>query len=226
MTIRVFIVSSHTLSLDGLLNLFATRADEIELVGTFLDGLEAFEPGVAPAPDVILLDYEIAGICAEKWLTALQERGLKGQVVLFNAPDDLAAARNCLAGGATGYVLKTDPVAHILEALHAATRDQQWLSPTLGAQAVQMGQKDAAEFPYLKEREWAVLELLAQGLGNQEIATQLALAVSTVKNTVSELYGFLGAANRGELVLMAVELVKELSRRNPKREGGRGKGVA
>ena len=174
--------------------------------------------GRFPAPDVILFSYEMSGVDAAAFVAEVQARSLEARVVVYNAPDDLMVTRTLLDAGAAGYVLRSDPGAHILEAIRATEQGKPWLSPTLGAQAVVGGEN--GDVPDLRETEWKVLALLAQGLENKEMAAQLALADSTVKNTVSTLKGVLGATNRGQLVLMAVELAAKFSRR--KGEGGRG----
>jgi DNA-binding NarL/FixJ family response regulator len=170
-------------------------------------------------PALILLSYELVGKDMVSLVKEIHASGTSARVVVYNAPEALTLSNRLFEAGISGYVLKNDPCSHILAAVHTVVQNKLWFSPTLGAQAIKGGMMQD-DLPALNESEQKILGLLAQGLGNKEIAARLMLAQSTVKNVVSTLYGILGATNRGQLVLLAVELSEKFSTR--KAEGGRG----
>jgi len=188
----VLVVDNHPLSSEGLLNSLSEIDKEVEILNIFSNGPKARFRAASPAPDVILVSYETAAEFVAAITAAVRARGLAARVVVFNAPDDLSIARGLLAAGVSGYVVKSAPNEQVQEAIYAADEGEVWLSPTLGAQAVKQWMAEEDDLPELNEWEQAVLALLAQGLGNKEMAAQLSLAESTVNNTVSCFYKLFG----------------------------------
>lgn len=219
MTVSFLIIDDHPLISAGLSKLLPEKFENanIEVLESLTSGSVTQKLGAVSCPVVILLNYELEGLDVAAFVTEVQSLSQKAQVVIYNASDDLETAITMFAAGAMAYITKDVPDTQIVSAVRAALQDKQWLAPMLGAKAAkQLGQPATShmELPLLKEREQAVLFLLAQGLSNKEIAVNLSLAYQTVKNIVSNLYDIFGVENRSQLALRAQELEAHLWRRS------------
>jgi DNA-binding NarL/FixJ family response regulator len=208
--IRLVIADDHTLFREGLRAILAQEAD-IEIVGEVGTGAQAVALAAAQLPDVILMDVqmpEMNGIAAtEKILDANPHIGI---IVLTMLEDDdsvFAAMR----AGARGYVLKGADKAEMLRAIHAVAQGEALFGPAIARRLVsyfnEVGslkpQAPPRAFPELTEREIQVLELIAQGYNNTEIAQRLVLAPKTVGNHISNIFNKLQVADRAQAIVRA-----------------------
>ncbi|GAB3706746.1 response regulator [Mariniluteicoccus flavus] len=196
--VRIVLVDDHPIVRQGLRTLLE-RDDRVAVIGEAASGGEALVTVGALAregapPDLVLMDLQLGsgmgGIEATRTLLAAH-RGLKVVVLTtFDSDTDIFGA---LEAGAVGYVLKDTPTASLIRAVLDAAAGRTALSPEVSARVVGRLQRgDDA----LSPREAEILELLATGASNRDIAKRLFLSESTVKGHLVHLYDKLGVDNR------------------------------
>lgn len=206
--IRILIADDHTLFRDGLRALLGSIPDA-EVVGEAATGEEAVERAVATRPDVVLMDIQMPGMNGiEATRRILRTDSAVGVVVLtmFEDDDSVFAA---MRAGARGYILKGADQAEMLRAIRAVAGGEALFGPAIAARLLGFfaGKPAAppAPFPELTEREREVLDLIAAGRGNAEIADRLFLSPKTVRNHISSIFGKLQVADRAQAIVRARE---------------------
>lgn len=191
-TIRILIADDHTLFRDGLRALFASLPD-LEVVGEAATGEQVVEQAAALQPDVILMDIQMPGIngieATRRILHASPHIGII-VVTMFEDDDSVFAA---MRAGARGYILKGADQAEMLRAIRAVASGEALFSAAIAKRminyfAAPQPALPPQVFPELTEREREVLNLIAQGLNNTEIADRLVLAPKTVRNHISNIF--------------------------------------
>jgi two-component system, NarL family, response regulator NreC len=165
-----------------------------------IDAARRYTHGHRPA--VLVLDLSMPGGSSLKAIPAIRAQTPETQIVVLTMQDEPEYAREALAGGAIGYVLKEAADAELVEAVRRAAVGEGYLNPRLGARlaAQPPGPPDD-----LSEREVDVLRLVALGYTNVEIAEQLYLSVRTVETHRSHILQKLRLASRSELVRYALQ---------------------
>jgi DNA-binding NarL/FixJ family response regulator len=204
--IRVLIADDHPVFRDGLASLLEPHPD-IEVVARAADGAQAVAMVAEHRPDVVVMDIqmpEVNGIEATRRIVA-QWPGTG--VLVFTMGEDDGTLLSAMRAGARGYLVKgasQDEVTRAITAVHAggvvfgsslASRIGELLSPSPSRQVT--------EFPMLTEREREVLDLIAAGRSNAQIAAELFLAPKTVRNNVSAILAKLQATDRAEVIIRA-----------------------
>ncbi len=205
--IRVLIADDHPLFRDGLRGLIADTAD-LELAGEAGDGDEAIALAASLLPDVVLMDLRMPGTDGVEATRQILAAGSAGAVLVLTMSDDDGNVFAAMRAGAKGYLLKGAPGPEIAESIRvvasgrailaspiADRMDRYFTRSTSGARNVR--------FPQLSARETDVLELVAQGLSNAEIAARLVLSEKTVRNNVSAVLLKLGAPTRAAAIALA-----------------------
>jgi two-component system nitrate/nitrite response regulator NarL len=186
---------------DGLVQAIKDRPD-LDLVAEACDGREALESIQRHEPDVALLDVRMPGLEGPAVLQALVREHASTRVVFVSAFIDSALVYAAIAAGAAGYLSKDAARREICDALVAAARGTNVLSPELQAglaDEIRAREIDKAR-PILTERELAVLTLTSEGLTGREVAKMLTVAPSTVKTHLQHLYEKLGVSDRASAV--------------------------
>lgn len=205
-TIRILLADDHTLFRDGLRALFASVSD-IEVAGEAATGEEAISLAEELQPDVILMDIQMPGVNGvEATRQIVQTSPHIGVIVLtmFEDDDSVFAA---MRAGARGYVLKGADQEEMLRAIRAVSHGEALFGPAIATQLTRFF--NAAQtpvvsaFPDLTDREREVLQLLAQGLTNQEIASRLVITVKTVRNHLSNIFSKMQVADRVQAIIRA-----------------------
>jgi DNA-binding NarL/FixJ family response regulator len=206
--IHVLIADDHTLFRDGLVALL-NSVDDIRVVGTAQDGLEAVQQAAASQPDVILMDIlmpELNGIEATR--TIIQASPHIGVIMLTMFEDD-ESIFSAMRAGARGYILKGADQDDVLRAIRAVDRGEALFGPSVATRLMDYFKVPESEpsqaFPELTERENEILALIAQGTSNYEIAEQLNISLKTVRNHVSNIYNKMQVTDRVQAVLRARE---------------------
>ncbi len=207
--IRVLIADDHPLFRDGLRAMLAAAA-ETELVGEATTGDEAIAQAVDLQPDVLLMDVQMPGtngIEATRRIRQTSPHIAILVVTMFSDDDSVFAA---LRAGAQGYVLKGADRAELLRAIIAISRGEAIFSPAIAKRLMRHFATLSAErmptvFPELTDRERAILELIAQGRSNTEIANRLVLSPKTVRNHISNILSKLQVADRTQAIIRARE---------------------
>ena len=200
--IRVLVVDDHFVVRAGVCALLADVVD-ITVVGEAEDGRQAIEEAKRCAPQVILMDLrlpELDGVEATRQILAAQpEVG----IVILTTPDAEAEVLNAVEAGALGYLAKTSRKEELLEAIRRIAHGEAWLPPHLTRQLL-THLKPRPVPVVLTSREQDVLNLLARGWTNREIAGSLGIADITVRTHVSHVLGKLGVNSRVEAALHAL----------------------
>ena len=204
--IRVLIADDHPVFRDGLATLLEPHPD-IEVVARAADGAQAVALAAEHRPDVVVMDIqmpEVNGIEATRRVLAADP---SVGVLVFTMGEDDGTLLSAMRAGARGYLVKgasQEEVTRAITAVHAggvvfgaslASRIGELLSPTPS--------RTATEFPMLTEREREVLDLIAAGRSNAQIAAELFLAPKTVRNNVSAILSKLQATDRAEVIIRA-----------------------
>lgn len=206
MTIRILVADDHPVVLDGLVAILGTQPD-FDVVGTANNGLEVVAQASELRPDVLLLDLEMPEMDGVQALETLRANGIASRVIVFTAFDTDERILGAVQAGAEGYLLKGAPREELFEAIRVVNEGGSLLQPIVMTKLLrQISQRDEAKVVEpLSPREREVLQLMARGLQNKEIAAELVISERTVKFHVSSILGKLGAGNRTEAVTMALQ---------------------
>lgn len=205
-TIQVLIVDDHTIVRKGTRALLA-EVEDIEVVGEAADGREAVDQAEMLRPDVILMDLVMPvmdGIEATRQITGSQPDTRILALTSFAADDKVFPA---IKAGALGYLLKHADPEELVDAIRQVYHGKPSLHPIIARKVLQEMRRPSEKTPTpdpLTGREIEVLQLVAQGFSNQEIADQLSIAEVTVRTHVSNILGKLHLANRVQAALYAL----------------------
>ncbi|MFD5893906.1 MULTISPECIES: response regulator [unclassified Streptomyces] len=216
MTIRVIIVDDQAMVRAGFAALLSAQAD-IDVVGEAPDGRQGIEVSRRTHPDVVLMDVrmpEMDGLAAARALldppVGVVHRPKVLMLTTFDVDDYVYEA---LRAGASGFLLKDAPPADLISAVRVVAAGEALLAPSVTrrliadfAQQRPAPRKDRSlRLKGLTPRETEVLELIARGLSNQEIAEHLILAEQTVKTHIGRVLAKLGLRDRAQAVIFAYE---------------------
>ncbi|GAA5190633.1 response regulator transcription factor [Rugosimonospora acidiphila] len=198
--IRLLIADDHPVVRDGLSGMFAADPD-FEVLGEAADGAEAVRLARALRPDVILMDLRMPGMDGVAAITELARSGSSARVLVLTTYDTDSYVLPAIEAGATGYLLKDAPRDELLRAVRAAAGGEAVLAPSVAARL--MSRVRAPGAGPLSQRELNVLELVAAGSTNREVAARLFISESTVKSHLLNIYGKLGVGDRAAAVAVA-----------------------
>jgi DNA-binding NarL/FixJ family response regulator len=206
--VRVLVADDHAIFRHGL-NALLDSEPGIELVGEAASGREAVEISATLAPDVVLMDLQMPDINGiEATRRILQTNPRVGIVVLTMFEDD-DSVFSAMRAGARGYVLKGGEPSEIMEVLRAVAKGEAHFGPEIARRITgffSVLRTDPAEaFPELTAREREILDLIARGHGNAEIASRLFLSPKTVRNHISHIFSKLQIADRAQAIVRARE---------------------
>lgn len=211
MTIRVMVVDDHTLFRRGLTALLQSDG-RFAVVAEAGDAGEAQRLAARHAPDVILLDNHLPGVTGVAALPALREAAPGARVLMLTVSEDEADLGAALRAGACGYLLKTVDHDVLAAAIERALRGESTVSPEMTGklaaafQATMPGAPPAAApadaVDTLSPREREILDAIARGASNKEIARELSIAETTVKIHVQHILRKLGLASRVQAAVL------------------------
>jgi DNA-binding NarL/FixJ family response regulator len=209
--IRVLIADDQALLRGSLRVLIETEPDLI-VVGEAGTGVEAVQQVQTYSPDVVLMDVrmpDMDGIEATSKITAHQHAPKILVLTTFDLDEYVYSA---LRAGASGFLLKDTPPAHLLDAIRVVASGEALLAPTVTRRLIaefvrhpQPAQRPARTLTGITDREREVLTLIARGLRNSEIEHHLHLSRGTVKTHIGRLLAKLDARDRAQLVIVGYE---------------------
>ena len=214
MSIRILLVDDQPLFREGLATLLNIH-DDITIIGEANNGQEAIDQAVALRPDVVLMDVRMPVLDGVAATRILQQEQPHLPVIILTTFDDDEYVFEGLRAGAVGYLLKDVSSQKLIEAIKTAVRGETFLQPSVAAKVVaeftRMSGLSATTTMHslhepLSERELEILQILASGASNREIANQLFIAEGTVKNHVTNILGKLDVRDRTQAALKAKEL--------------------
>lgn len=203
-TIRVLIADDHPMTQRGLQH-FLCAFPDFELAGIASSGAEAFELSAHHRPDVVLMDLqmgELDGIAAMQQLrTAFPGLCL----IALTGTLEGAKVEQALQAGANGFLLKTISAFDLATAIRTVVAGRRVLAPEAADVLVRNLQQPDTAYASLSSREHEVLQLIAKGLGNEQIGARLHVSVWTIKYHTKGLFAKLGVSTRAELIATAYQ---------------------
>jgi two-component system, NarL family, response regulator NreC len=207
--VRVLIADDHPLVRSGLRGLLE-RDGEFQVVAEAADGYEAIDLAVLHKPDVILLDVGMPRLSGPDAAQSISQKLPAARIVMLSMHSDEAYVLRALKAGARGYLLKASPEADVLTAIRAVAAGNAYFSPSITKLLVEeyvlevrrRGVEDS--YDLLSTREKEVLQLLASGKNNRDIADLLFISVATVETHRNNIFQKLRLHNLAELILYAV----------------------
>lgn len=202
--IRILIADDHTLFREGVHALLRSIPD-FQVVGEAATGDQVIKQANALQPDVILMDLQMPGVNGiEATRRIVQSSPHIGVLVvtMFQDDDSVFAA---MRAGARGYILKGADQEEMARAIRAAANGEALFAPEIAKRLMSFfsASKSPQIFPELTDREREILQRIAQGYNNAEIAEQLTLAPKTVRNHISNIFSKLQVADRAQAIIKA-----------------------
>jgi two-component system NarL family response regulator len=207
--IRVAVVDDQELFRRGLVMLLAAE-DDIDVVGEASSGDGATEIAERAAPDVMLLDVRMPKLSGIEACALIKDHAPAVQIIMLTASDEETDLYDAIKNGASGYLLKDSSIDEVAQAVRLVAGGQSLISPMMAAKliaefkAISGSGVKPIRLPRLTDRELEVLNLVARGLNNREIADKLFISENTVKNHVRNILEKLQLHSRIEAVMYAV----------------------
>jgi two-component system response regulator NreC len=202
----VLIVDDHAVVRTGLRYLVDAEHD-LETVGQAGSVSEAVEQAGSISPDVILLDVVMPEQSGIAGIPALLGAYAGARILILSMEDNPGYVRQALAAGASGYVLKEAVDTEVVRAIREVARGGRYLQPELGARlAEESPRRSQGKRGPLSERELEVLQLIALGHTNPEIAEKLVISVRTAETHRANIMQKLNVTSRADLVRYAISV--------------------
>jgi two-component system, NarL family, response regulator LiaR len=203
--ITILIVDDHAVVRQGIQTFLETNLD-LEVTGTAERGQEAVEIAARCQPDVALVDMILPGMDGIEITRKLREVSPNTRVIIFTSYHEDHQIFPAIRAGALSYILKDARPAEIAEAIRKAYQGEAVLDSRVAARIVQDmqgGEETINPYAVLSERELDVLQRIAAGMSNQEIAENLVIGESTVKTHVGNILGKLHLTDRTQAAVFA-----------------------
>ena len=209
--IRVLIVDDHALFRRGL-QMVLEGENDIDVVGEASDGHEAIERAETTTPDVVLMDVRMPKRTGIEATRAIKDTLPSTKILMLTISDEEADLYEAIKAGASGYLLKEISIEEVADAVRAVHAGQSLISPSMASKlltefaAISKASEERPQVPAprLTDREMEVLQQVAQGLNNRDIAGRLFISENTVKNHIRNILEKLHLHSRMEAVVYAV----------------------
>ena len=207
--IRVLLCDDHTLFREGIKAIIRDEPS-IEIVGEASDGREGVDKASELRPDVVLMDIAMPDLSGFDATRRILQANPRTKVIILTMYEEEEVINRCLGAGASGYVLKDAPRAHLIHAIDVVNKGGQYMSSRALKKVVNQYVKGAktkalSGYERLSDREREVLKLLADGLALKEIAEHLVLSVKTVDAHKTNLMRKLDLHDRAQLIKYAIQ---------------------
>ncbi len=206
-TLRVLIADDHPIFRNGMRALLASVPD-VEVVGEATSGDEAMAQAAVLQPDLILMDLQMPGVGGIEATRRILLASPHIRILVVTMFEDDYSVFAAMRAGARGYVVKGVNPEEMLRAIRAVGSGEAIFSPAIAARLIEFFAAPRPPvppqtFPELSEREREILDLIAQGASNAEIASRLVLSPKTVRNHVSNIFSKLQVADRAHAIIRA-----------------------
>lgn len=216
MAVRVFLLDDHEIVRRGVRELLESAG--LEVVGEAGTAEEALRRAPAVSPDVAVLDVRLPDGDGVEVCRELRDKRPDLACLMLTSFSDDEALFDAVMAGASGYVLKQIKSSDLVEAIQRVARGESLLDPTATARLMDrlrsgVAGEDDERLEQLTDQERRILDLLADGLTNRQIADRMFLAEKTVKNYVSNLLTKMGMDRRTEAAVYAARMAERRDRR-------------
>lgn len=209
--IRVMLVDDQEMVRVGFRMILQAEPD-LTIVGEAADGAAAIELAARANPDVVLMDVRMPVLDGIEACRTIRERHPDTRVMMLTTFDLHDYVHAALRAGASGFMLKDAPAEQLVDAIRIIANGDALLAPSITQalidEVARQPVRDQSSYPgieQLTERELGVLQLMARGQSNSEIATELFLGEATIKTHVGRILAKLGARDRVQAVVVAYE---------------------
>jgi DNA-binding NarL/FixJ family response regulator len=205
---KVLICDDQAIIRDGIELLLRLEKD-IEVVGSAANGYEGIRLAEQHQPDLVLMDLKMPQMNGIEATHQISQQFPAIKVLVLTTFDDDEWLFDALRAGAAGYLLKDTPREDLVKAIRGTVEGKTYMDPLVAGRIVEQAIDQATQPPTqisgnLTERELAVLQLLAAGLSNRDIARELNLSKGTVRNHISAIYRKLEVNDRTQAALIAI----------------------
>jgi two-component system NarL family response regulator len=197
--IRIMLVEDHQVVRQGLVALLSTM-DDLEIVGSVGDGLEAIDTFRKVEPDVTLIDLQLPKLGGADTIRQIRAEFPQARFIVLTTFDGDEDIYRALQAGARAYLLKGMPLEELLTTIHAVHSGKLHIPSSVAEKLAERlsGQE-------LTPRELSVLERIVAGRANKEISADLSISEATVKTHINSLLGKLGVADRTHAATVAIQ---------------------
>ena len=205
--LRVLIADDHPLFRKGMRALL-TVTPEIEVVGEAATGQETIELAATLQPEVIIMDLQMPGVNGIEATRQILQVSPHIRILVVTLFEDDESVFTALRAGARGYILKDAKEEEMVRAIRAVGGGEAIFSPAIATRLMEFFAAPRTGvskeiFPALTEREREILQLIARGASNNDIATTLTLSIKTVSNYVSNIFSKLQVVDRAQAIIRA-----------------------
>ena len=205
--IRVVLADDHPLIRQGL-RAMLEAAPEVDLVDEATDGRELIEKVREHLPNVVVVDIRMPEMDGLEAVRRIRKHHPDVKALMLTVHDEEAYVQEAIRAGASGYLLKTVSAEELVKGIQAVAAGKAMLHPAITRQLIDefasMSTSGGKQHRDLSPREQDVLQLLAYGKSNKEIAKELGIGAQTVKTHISHIFAKLGAADRTGAVALAL----------------------
>jgi two-component system response regulator DegU len=204
--VRVILADDHPLVRQGLRSMLDT-SEEIEVVAEADDGEALVALTEEHHPDVVVADIRMPGMDGLEAVRTIRKRHPDVKALMLTVHDEEGYVTEAVGAGATGYLLKTVSGPELIKCVLAVAEGKAMLHPAVTRKLIDefaAMSRSGGRPQHLSKREQEVLQLLAYGRSNKEIARELGIGTQTVKTHISHIFGKLGAADRTGAVALAL----------------------
>ena len=205
--IRVLVVDDHAMFREGIRSLLQGQED-VETIGEATDGREAVEMVHQLTPEVVLMDIAMPGMGGLEATRRIHRECPNVKVLVLTQYEDSEYILSIIKAGAKGYIAKTATASELVSAIRTVHKGESFLYPSAATAVVEeylmraTGEKN--EYEHLTDREREILQLVAEGRTNREIADRLFISVKTILRHRTNVMEKLGFHNRTELIKYAI----------------------
>lgn len=206
---KILLCDDQAVIRDGL-EMLLTLEKDFQVVGSAQDGQEALELVAKRQPDLVLMDLKMPGMNGIEATREIRKKFPDIKILVLTTYDEDEWVFDAVRAGASGYLLKDTPRQKIIEAIRGTVEGKSFVDPAVAGKLMnQVASKQTQPASILEdkltERELDVLRLLAKGMTNTEIAGTLHLSEGTVRNHVSAILEKLGASDRTQAAVIAIQ---------------------
>ena len=208
MPIKILLADDHAIVRSGLRALLEKESD-LEIIGEVEDGRKAVEMAIELRPNVVIMDISMPQLNGVEATRILLKEISEVKVIALSMYTERRFAAEMLAAGASGYVLKSEAFAELVQAIHSVMKGKAFLSPGIAKLVIDdyklhLSKNESIPPCPLSHREREVLQLLAEGKSTKEMAAVLHISIKTIDAHRQQIMGRLGIHSVAELTKYAI----------------------